>query len=374
MICICHTVPELPYPSDISGAFVTGTATANAQYFFADFLGAAGLIGDVIFIVCSSYFLLESRKMKIGKVVSMILNTFVISLIFMTVFLSLGYKLSTFETVRQIFPTVFQNNWFITYYIVFYMLHPLLNRIIRCLDKTALGIAAMLLFVQSFILLFVQLKAPGINKLLCFVSIYFAVAYFKFYGDRFTQSKKLNIIVLVSSIILYFAMRVAVNFIGLKIYGSEECPLFALFHINNPIILAFSLSLFNLANRKQFVCKPINFISSLSLLFYLIHHNNLFAKFIQPKWHAWFVRQFGGNLIVADMLILSLILFVCGMLLSALYVFTLGRATDFISLKIQSFCDKILKKSTPPPLLNLKKTAPSEHRVFYFNVNSVNFS
>ena len=119
MICICHTVPELPYPSDISGAFVTGTATANAQYFFADCLGAAGLIGDVIFIVCSSYFLLESRKMKIGKVVSMILNTFVISLIFMTVFLSLGYKLSTFETVRQIFPTVCQNNWFITYYIVF---------------------------------------------------------------------------------------------------------------------------------------------------------------------------------------------------------------------------------------------------------------
>lgn len=101
-------MPELPYPSDISGAFVTGTATANAQYFFADFLGAAGLIGDVIFIVCSSYFLLESRKMKIGKVVSMILNTFVISLIFMTVFLSLGYKLSTLKPSDRYFRPFFR--------------------------------------------------------------------------------------------------------------------------------------------------------------------------------------------------------------------------------------------------------------------------
>lgn len=345
LICLCHTIPAAAYPSATAeNPFIDGVATTSLQYFFASCMGAAGLIGDVIFIVCSSYFLLESRKVKISKIALMLLNTLVISLIFMTVILSLGYKLSAMEIVRQIFPTIFQNNWFVTYYIVFYLLHPLLNIIIRSLDKRALGIAAALLFVQSYILLFVQSAAPGVNKLFCFVTIYFIVAYFKYYGGSFTQSKKLNIIVLISSIVFYYAMRVAVNFIGLHYYADKPCPLFNLFHINNPVILAFSLSLFNLANRKSFVSKPINFLSSLSLLFYLIHHNNLIDKYIQPKWHEWFIGKFGGNLLAADMLLLFLILFTASILLSAVYKLTVERGTKFIADKIQLLSDRLIAK------------------------------
>ena len=345
LICICHAVPTSPYPSaGAPNAFIGATPTTNIANFFADCMGAAGLIGDVIFIVCSSYFLLDSKKMKIGKVALMILNTLVISLIFMTVFLALGYKLSSMEIVRQVFPTIFQNNWFISYYIVFYLIHPLLNRIIKLLDKTALAIASALLFVECFIFLFVQAEAPGINKMMCFIAIYFIVAYFKYYGSAFTQSKKANVIVLISSIVLYYAMRLLVNYIGIKYYADKYCPLFALFHINNPIILAFSLSLFNLANRKSFVSKPVNFISSLSLVFYLIHHNNLFDKYVQPKWHAWFIGEFGGNLIICDILILFLILFTAGMCLSALYKLTIERGTKYLADKIQIQTDKLVSK------------------------------
>ena len=345
LICLCHAIPNVPYPSaDAANPFVEGIASADPQYFFASCLGAAGLIGDVIFIVCSSYFLLDSKKMKVGKVALMILNTLVISLLFMAVILALGYKLSPMEIVRQVFPTVFNNNWFVSYYILFYLIHPLLNKIIHMLDKKALGIAAALLFVQCSIFLFIQTEAPGINKLLCFVSIYFIVAYFKYYGSSFTQSKKWNIIVLVSSIVLYYAMRLAVTYIGLKFYEGEHCPLYNLFHINNPVIIAFSLSLFNLANRRNFVSKPINFISSLSLLFYLIHHNNLIDKYIQPKWHTWFVGEFGGNLLVPDMLLLSTLLFAAGILLAAVYKLTVERGTKFIADKIQLLTDKLILK------------------------------
>lgn len=343
LICICH--------ANMTGI---GTPTTDVQTFITHCLGAGGLIGDVIFIVCSSYFLLDSKKMKIGKVALMILNTFVISVIFASGFLIAGYKLSALEIVRQFFPTIFQNNWFITYYIVFYLLHPLLNRIIRCMDKKALGIAALLMFIQSFILVFVQAQTPGIHKLMCFVSTYFIVAYFKYYGNRFTESKKLNVIVLVTSIVLYFAMRIAVNFIGLRSYADRYCPLFALFHINNPIILAFSLSLLNLANRKSFVNKPINFISSLSLLFYLIHHNNLFDKFMIPKWHAWFLGEFGANLLIPDVILLTLILFVGGVLLSAIYKLTIERLTKLLANKIQILVDRLFER------IKNRKTAISQ--------------
>ena len=345
LICICHAVPTSPFPSaDAANPFIGATPTSDVQYFFADCIGAAGLIGDVIFIVCSAYFLLDSKRVKVSKIALMILNVLVISLIFMTVILAAGYKLSTGEIVRQIFPTVFQNNWFVSYYIVFYLIHPLLNKIISMLDKKALAIAAALLFIECFVFLFVQSEAPGINKLMCFVAIYFIVAYFKYFGTSFTQSKKLNIIVLISSIILYYAMRLIVNYIGLKYYKNEYCPLFALFHINNPIILAFSLSLFNLANRKSFVSKPINFISSLSLLFYLIHHNNLIDKYIQPKWHGWFACELGGKLLIPDILILSAILFVAGIALSAVYKLTIERGVKYLADKIQLLSDKIIAK------------------------------
>lgn len=346
LICVCHAMPTSPYPSaDAANPFIGATPTTNVQYFFGDCMGAAGLVGDAIFIVCSAYFLLDSKKMKIGKVALMILNNLVISLIFMTVILSLGYKLTAFEIVRQIFPTIFQNNWFVSYYIVFYLIHPLLNRIIRVLDKRALGITATLLFIQCFVFLFIQAEAPGIHKLMCFVAYYFIVAYFKYYGQAFTQSKKLNIILLVASIVLYYAMRLAVNYIGLKYYGDGYCPLFALFHINNPIILVFSLSLFNLANRRNFVSKPINFIASLSLLFYLIHHNNLFDRFIQPKWHEWFIGEFGA-LLIPDAILLTAILLIGGIALAAIYKLTIERGTKYIADKIQLLSDKLVAKFT----------------------------
>ena len=346
LICLCHAVPTSPYPSaDTVNAFILSTPTANIQHFFADCIENAGIIGDVIFIVCSSYFLLASKRVKIGKVALMMLNVLIISLIFMTVILATGYKLTANEIVRQIFPTVFQNNWFVTYYIVFYLIHPLLNKVISMLDKKGLAICASLLFVECFIFLFVQAEAPGINKLMCFVAIYFIVAYFKYYGSSFTQSKKLNIIVLVSSIVLYYVMRLMVNYIGIKYYGEGEyCPLFALFHINNPVILAFSLSLFNLANRQKFVSKPINFTASLSLLFYLIHHNNLFDKYVQPKWHVWFIEQFGENLLIPDILILSALLFVAGISLSAIYKLTIERGVKIAADKIQLLSDKLIAR------------------------------
>ena len=346
LICLCHAVPTSPYPSaGAVNAFIGATPTTSVQNFFADCMGAAGLVGDVIFIVCSAYFLLDSKSVKIGKVALMILNVWVISLVFMTVILATGYKLTAMEIVRQVFPTVFQNNWFVSYYIIFYLIHPLLNKVICMLDKKGLAICASLLFVECFIFLFVQAEAPGINKLMCFIAIYFIVAYFRYYGTCFTQSKKLNIIVLVSSIVLYYAMRLMVNYIGIKHYGEGEyCPLFSLFHINNPIILAFSLSLFNLANRSTFVSKPINFTASLSLLFYLIHHNNLIDKYVQPKWHVWFIEQFGENLLIPDILILTAVLFVAGIALSAVYKLTIERGVKFVADKIQLLYDNLIAK------------------------------
>ena len=77
-----------------------------------------------------------------------------------------------------------------------------------------------------------------------------------------------------------------------------------------------------------------------------------FEKFVQPEWHDWFARQFGGNAIVGDMLLFSLILFSSGMLIAAIYKLTADRCTRFFADKVQIFVDNRLNKPSPPTAEN----------------------
>ena len=108
----------------------------------------------------------------------------------------------------------------------------------------------------------------GVLRILVFVAIYFIVAWLKFYGKKFTHALKLNVAVLVASVILYFAMRIAMNYIGLAT-DTLEGELHAWIHINNPVMLALSLSAFNLALRRNFVSKAVNKLGAVSMLVYI---------------------------------------------------------------------------------------------------------
>lgn len=355
LIVICHAVPQNPFTLADGSTFIDGTATGNPQFIAVNFLGGAGLVGDVIFIVCSSYFLVDSKKISISKIATMILNVLIISLIFMSVILALGYKLSPMTIVRQIFPTIFQNNWFISYYIVFYLLHPLFNLIINKLDKLTLGIAAALLFFHCSILLYALGAAPSTNKFLCFINIYFVVAYFKKYGQNFCNSKKINVILCVVSAVAYIALRLGLNYLGLKVEFFRDRML-GYVHIHCPVIIVFSLAIFNLANMSDMRSKSVNYLSSLSLLIYIIHHNNLFAEYIQSKWYDFFLARCGDNYFILSILTLAAIYFAGSVILATAYRFSIEIGVKKLSGKIECGVMKIVEKIK----LSRKKPQPTE--------------
>ncbi|MDE6001605.1 MAG: acyltransferase [Clostridia bacterium] len=349
LIVLCHTVPET-FEFANGQTYVDGSATNNLTFIIVSFFSGAGLIGDVIFIVCSSYFLLDSKRISVKKIATMILNVLVISLLFMTVILSLGYKLSAITIVKQVFPTVFQNNWFISYYIVFYLMHPLFNLIIERLNKLSLGIAAALLFFHCSILLYALGNAPSTNKFLCFVNIYFVVAYFKKYGQSFCNSKKINLILCILSAALYVALRLGLNFLGLKIDYLHDRML-GYVHINCPVLIVFSLTLFNLVNMLNWRSKTVNYLSSLSLLIYIIHHNNLFAKFIQPKWYTFFLGNVGEAHFISCLLSLAVLYFAASVILATAYRYSIEIGVKKLSEKIEygvlMLIDRIKQKRKP---------------------------
>ena len=148
----------------------------------------------------------------------------------------------------------------------------------------------------------------GVLRILVFVAIYFIVAWLKLYGARFTSSFKANAVMLAVSVVLYLAMRIAMNYIGLKWV-----------HINNPVMLAFGISAFSLANRRNFVSKPINRLGALSMLVYIIHRNNLFVKYLQGEYFDYAIGKFGADALLPAILVLAAIFFVGSTLIALVY-------------------------------------------------------
>ena len=130
MIVFSHAMPyeyEVVHPSAVN----LSAATTNVQYFLAGMIHNLGQIGNIIFVISSAWFLLESKRASKEKVFQILLDCFVISVFFLAVFLGAGYPLTGSQILRQLLPTTFENNWFISCYLLFSLVHPYLNKILR---------------------------------------------------------------------------------------------------------------------------------------------------------------------------------------------------------------------------------------------------
>ena len=182
-------------------------------------------------------------------------------------------------------------------------------------------------------------------KFLCFVSIYFAVAFYKLYGGKLWESKKFNVCMLFVTTALYVAFRIAMNYIGLaNEYVAERQYYYA--HINNPIIVVWALAAINLATRKPRYNKIVNYFSGMTLLMYLIHQRLLFQQ--RSGYMEYFLDAYGVQNFWLAVLTLSCIVLGLTVSLSVIYrhtayygVMALGGAVEK---GVCSVCEKLKTK------------------------------
>lgn len=125
------------------------SATTNLKLLALVMLRYSGAIGNSIFFVCSAWFLLDSDKVSKKKVLMMILDVWLVSVtILAIVYFLRGGAIDSKLMIKSMFPTFFENNWYITCYILFYPLHPILNRIIRSMgQKVHLAVCTIMSFL-----------------------------------------------------------------------------------------------------------------------------------------------------------------------------------------------------------------------------------
>lgn len=302
-----------------------GQATSSMQTFFLIILRYSGTLGNTIFFVCSSWFLVEKKETNINKIWKMLLDVFVISIIWLFAMLifykpsDIGMKL----IIKSIFPTFFQNNWYITNYILFCFIAPFLNIIIERIDQKMHLSIAIILFVCYLFFAFIY-TFPGDSYLSTWICIYFVISYFKLYCQKFCLSKKINISLICIGFIGTIMLISITNFVGLKIDFFSSKVLH--WNKNNNflnIFLAFgALNIFSKINKKS---KIINYVSSLSMLIYIIHENILFRTIIRPRIWQYIYINFGYNYVLGWTCIYVATLFIASMIIAIVYKLSLQR-------------------------------------------------
>ena len=154
---------------------------------------------------------------------------------------------------------------------------------------------------------------------------------------------KLNVDLLILSLTINTALIIGTNYLGLHINFFSDKVL-RWWNNCNPFLLIAAFSLFNLVRNVHFKNKTINYISSMSMLIYVIHENDLLRTYYRPAlWHAIY-NQFGYDHLIFCVFVMSLGVFAFGVVMSMIYHHTLekvvNKETNWLLPKIQKLYGK----------------------------------
>ncbi len=299
-----------------------------------------GQIGNCIFFICSVWFLLESRNQKINKTIKMIMETFLASVFCLSLVLIAGYKVPLKEIVFSFFPLTYGYYWFISCYILVYLIHPYFNIVIERLSQFQhFCIIGVFLILYSFYVLLIGGNFFYYNELIGFISLYFITAYYKKYILSKLNIRTNNLILLPSLIWIIGSILLAILAVNVSIF-SNKIMWFNKFI--NPCFILMGLGLVTLAQKRLFYRPLINYFSSLTLLIFMLHNNKLIRLFVEVDYYNNIFKHHGLEFWIPAVFLY----FTMSAILSFFFAFILdklfcssffNRMVEYISFKVQFF-------------------------------------
>ncbi|WP_270427342.1 acyltransferase family protein [Fusobacterium mortiferum] len=322
LIIISHVTQTLYTPNeyfDMKYVVEVKYATKNIQNILLAWFSSFGAQGNLIFFICSAYFLLENKKIDDKKIIRLLIDVWVINFSILCIFVvGSWYELSIKIIIKSIFPTIFATNWYITFYILFYLIHLGLNLVIQKITQKDHLIIILITLLLYFGLNYIKYGLFFTTPLIEFSIIYFVIAYIKLYLKKFSKNLKLNYILFLISILGIQLLILVTNFLGLNI-GFFYDKLQHWNKNNSIFLLLTAISLFNIFNSKKFINDKINYISSLSLLIYIIHENIIIRTYLRPTIWIYIHERIGYKYIILLDLLYSIIVFIISMIIAWIY-------------------------------------------------------
>ena len=343
LVVLSHVVQTLESNYEgFSYALDFYSPTLNPTLLTLAVLRYSGNLGNTIFFICSAWFLTNSKRTTFQKILRIIGDVWVISMLWLLTAWLTKTPLNEKQLLLSFFPIIKNSNWYITSYLVFCFIYPFLNFIIKRCDKKKhlfLALASFSLYITpNFLFNF----PPYINWVL-WSAIYLVISYFKLYRDDFCKAKKGNLILLLVGVLGNLILIFVSNAVGLKYPDSHASALMWATR-SNVFMLAFCFALLNLFGQMRFRSKFINYISSLSLLVYVIHENIIFRRLYRPHIWQWIHDFLGYDCVLVWTVLFVIILFVLSCLIATVYKFTLQKIVYYIVDKPGAWLDGLYQK------------------------------
>lgn len=302
-----------------------------------------GHVGTTIFFICSTWFMVGKEDWNNKKAIRLWVEVYFFSMLFL-LFMAIIGQFNTIETsdiVRSFFPVFTLTNWYLSIYIAFALICPLINRLIKNIDLRIILIISIMLFALGYIVPKQSAQIPS------FLGFYFFIYYLKNRNEKLCDKVWFNILIILLGLGIF-----ALTFVGLNIYGLNTSEpkvnvLWQLFYGNLPYYI-FGFGFFNLFRKLKFRNGLINYLSSTALVCYLVHENILLRAYVRTQiWDILYTR-FGHSQLVVQSLLFAVSLFLVSLSVAIIYKLSLEKYLiklgDLISSSIRKLNLKITKK------------------------------
>lgn len=318
MIILSHSMPD--GDGSLGASYIDiDHVTTNWQLFVAGLFKNMGQIGNDMFLAASCWFLVDSKEAKRSKIAGIIADSWFCSIFMLIVFLLLGYSFSLKYIVKQFFPVTFGNCWFVTCFLIFYAVHPLLHAALDSMDQKQLLRFNIIFFIMYNCLSFIMGNTMFYStELMGFFGFYFLVGYLKRYKADTYKNVTFSSSVLCLGIMLWLLSFMATNFLGFKVDMLSD-QLMRWDNILNPCFVLIGIGAFGVALNYDFHNRFINYISSLSLLIYMLHCNIIIRQY--GRWDAFAVikERYGYDHLVGWILLCALFNLVMSLIIAIVF-------------------------------------------------------
>lgn len=244
-------------------------------------LHIGGKLGVNIFIFISGYFLCESKRFKLTRLVKIVLEVFFYS-IFIILFGKIVNNTNTISIIKIIFAIPSSYWRFITLYFMLYILSPYINLFLNSVDlKGLLTLIFTLTLTWVVVPTFCYFGFDIDYSIAWFIYVYILAAFVKRIEKHIPNNPKKYILIGLASIVLIALSEVLIRYIGVNylnklINGVEHFRNYnSLFVIISTVFLFIGFKQIEMKNNKI-----INKIASTSLAVFILHDNRFYSDYI----------------------------------------------------------------------------------------------
>ena len=187
----------------VHGGFKFLISDVSINKFWIQFLQLGGKIGVNIFVLISGYFLINTKKVQINKILKLWIQIFMYSIVIFQIFISTGFiKEIVPEDWNNFFPITQSRWWFASTYFILYLIFPYINKLLTNLDKRTY---LKMIILTTFLWVVIPTISNSLNQcdnLIWFIYLYAVAGYIKLHLTNLKEFGKKPILI---AILFFFS-------------------------------------------------------------------------------------------------------------------------------------------------------------------------